>query len=212
MRQVLLSGNNHLSLLSSSFSEMIASHEDGEPGVPGIDTDEEGRPYFFPAHPKFPADSQEQWDGLTPRWHYTGHTDAIKSVCVMGEDTFGRMRFASTDGRGLHTWLELGDDDCVRKSRSNDDDGGAFENITSMANVTSADVIVAVSVRFIHLNADPLLHCNMNVSLSKYLGRCHRSSIRLCKRSDIKSTSMHLYAANTVRGFRSWEHEARQIS
>lgn len=88
---------------------------DEEPGIPG-DLDEDGRPYFFPSNQKRPADSREQRDGFIPKWEYRGHTDIIKGVCATGEDSFGRMRFVSTDGKSAASWLELSDDDeSVRK-------------------------------------------------------------------------------------------------
>lgn len=85
------------------------AHDD-EPGVPGR-LDEDGRPYFFPSNQSRPADALEQREGFIPRYHFRGHTDSVKDVCVTGEDSFGRMRLVSTDGKSTVSWLELSDGD-----------------------------------------------------------------------------------------------------
>lgn len=120
---------------------MSADYDDeGEPGVPGRDTDQDGRPYFFPSNQRRAADSPVQRDGFTCRWQYRGHTGAPKSVCVTGEDSLGRIRVASTDGRGVHSWLELSDEDCMKTA------SGEFENITCMTFIARLDVLAAASV------------------------------------------------------------------
>lgn len=88
---------------------------DDEPGVPG-QLDEDGRPYFFPSNQCRPADAREQREGFIPRWEFRGHTDSVKDVCVTGEDSFGRMRFVSTDGKSTVSWLELSDGDSEKLS------------------------------------------------------------------------------------------------
>eukprot|EP00752_Nemacystus_decipiens_P003016 g2797.t1 len=77
-------------------------------GVPG-QLDRDGRPYFSPSNQFRPADAREQREGFIPRWEYRGHTDSVKDVCVTREDSFGRMRFVSTDGKSTASWLELSD-------------------------------------------------------------------------------------------------------
>lgn len=109
-----------------------------EPGLPG-DLDDDGRPYFFPSNQKRPADSREQRDGFIPRWEYRGHTDSIKDVCATGEDSFGRVRFVSTDGKNAASWLELGDGDSVRIATCE-------HVINAMTYVPPLNVVAAASV------------------------------------------------------------------
>lgn len=125
-----------------SCLEMSADYKEceEEPGVPGRDTDKDGRSYFFPSNRQRPADLLEQWDGFTLRWEYCGHTDAIKSVCVTGEDSLGRIRVASTDGKGIHSWLELRGD-VVKAATSTQ-----FDTITGIIFVAPLDVLAAASV------------------------------------------------------------------
>lgn len=117
------------------------------PGVPVEGVDKDGPSYFFPSSKKRTAESQEQRDGLASRWMYRGHKEAIKSVCVTGEDPFGRIRVASTDGRGLHSWLELSDDDSVKNT------SGEYEGIACITLVTRLDVLAASSVSLLPQNA-----------------------------------------------------------
>lgn len=114
-----------------------------EPGLPG-DLDEDGRPYFFPSNQKRPADSREQRDGFIPRWEYRRHTDSIKGICATGEDSFGRMRFVSTDGKSTASWLELSDGDSVRIATCE-------HVINAMTYVPPLNVVAAASVS-VHLH------------------------------------------------------------
>lgn len=109
-----------------------------EPGLPG-DLDDDGKPYFFPSNQERPADSREQRDGFIPRWEYRGHTDSIKDVCAAGEDSFGRMRFVSTDGKNAASWLELSDGDSVRIATCE-------HVINAMTYVPPLNVVAAASV------------------------------------------------------------------
>jgi len=128
---------------------------DDEPGVPGH-LDEHGRPYFFPKNQDRPADFYEQSDGFVPRWEYRGHThkkklasagivppreqDAIRDVCVTREDSFGRMRFVTTNGRETHSWIEASDGDSMRLV-------GGEHTINALTFIPPLNVVAAASVR-----------------------------------------------------------------
>lgn len=136
VQRLRLSQSHPVQMMSSS------DDEESEPGVPGKQTDEDGRPYFGPSNRPTPADAREQREGFVSRWQYRGHTDAIRSACVIGEDSIGKMRVASTDGRGVHSWWEFSPGGCIKSCTSS----GA-DNITSMVVVESLDVLAAASVR-----------------------------------------------------------------
>lgn len=148
--------------------------EDREPGVPGRDTDEDGRPYFFPRNRRRAADLSEQREGFTSRWEYRGHQHdaegAVKSVCVSGEDALGRMRVVSTDGSSIHSWLELSDDDTVKTV-----DG--VQNVTSITLVVGLDVLAASSVRIIYQDFRDShmligLRCTLNTTSDRIATGC----------------------------------------
>lgn len=113
---------------------------DEEPGLPG-QLDEDGRPYFSPSNQSRPADAREQWEGFISHWEYRGHTDSVKDVCVTGEDSFGRMRFVSTDGKGAASWLELSDGDS-EKLASRD------HIVNALVFIPPLNVVAAASVSF----------------------------------------------------------------
>ena len=110
-----------------------------EPGVPGH-LDEHGRPYFFPRNQQRPADSHEQRDGFIARWEYRGHTDVIKDACVTREDSFGRMRFVTTDGKKTCSWIEASDGDSMKLA-------GGEHAINALAFLPRLNVVAAASVR-----------------------------------------------------------------
>ncbi|CAN0094924.1 unnamed protein product [Ectocarpus sp. 12 AP-2014] len=111
---------------------------DDEPGIPG-EFDEDKKPYFFPARRQRDADNAEQRDGFICRWEYRGHSDCIKGVRVTGEDSFGRMRIVSTDGRSIDSWLELGNGDSVKTARVE------HNVINAIAYIPPLNVVVAAS-------------------------------------------------------------------
>lgn len=112
-----------------------------EPGVPG-NFDDDGKPYFFPGNQQRPADAREQRDGFVPRWKYRGHSgDNIKGIQATGRDAFGRIRFVSTDGPSIHSWLEGGDSDSVKI-------GSSEHMINALTFVRALNVVAAASVRF----------------------------------------------------------------
>lgn len=112
-----------------------------EPGIPG-EFDEDNKPYFFPARQQRDADNAEQRDDFICRWEYRGHGDCIKGVRVTGEDSFGRMRIVSTDGRSIDSWLELGNGDSVKTERVE------HNVINAIAYIPPLNAVVAASVSF----------------------------------------------------------------
>lgn len=120
---------------------------DGEPGVPGTDIDHDGRPYFFPSNRPRAADLFPlQRDGLVTRWQYSGHINSDTAVdrsmsASAGEDSQGRIRVVTTDGRSIHSWLELSgkEVDTVKATM----DG---QSVTGMTIVTPLGVLAVAMV------------------------------------------------------------------
>lgn len=132
------------------------STEDDEPGVPG-NFDDDGRPYFFPGNKQRPADAREQRDGFVPRWEYPGHgSDRIKSIQATGRDPFERIRFVSTGGKSVHSWLEGGDGDSVKIACTE-------HVINALTFVPPLNVVAAASVSCVCILRSISLHyaCDM---------------------------------------------------
>ncbi|CAM9092692.1 unnamed protein product [Ectocarpus fasciculatus] len=133
---------------------------DDEPGIPG-ECDEDNKPYFFPARQQRDADNAEQRDGFICRWEYRGHGDCIKGVRVTGEDSFGRMRIVSTDGRSIDSWLELGNGDSVKTARVE------HSVINAIAYIPPLNVVVAASGDSLVVFDGRTMRCLATLSTSK---------------------------------------------
>lgn len=129
---------------------------DNEPGVPGH-LDEHGRPFFFPRNQDRPADSHEQRDGFITRWEFRGHTDAIRDMCVTREDSFGRMRFVTTDGRKTHSWIEASDGASMKLA------GGEQHTINALTFIPPHNVVAAASVRICPTCSGCAFACSLHV-------------------------------------------------
>ncbi|CAM9370794.1 unnamed protein product [Ectocarpus sp. 6 AP-2014] len=133
---------------------------DDEPGIPG-EFDEDNKPYFFPARQQRDADNADQRDGFVCRWEYRGHSDCIKGVRVTGEDSFGRMRIVSTDGRSIDSWLELGNGDSVKTARVE------HNVINAIAYIPPLNVVVAASGDSLVVFDGRTMRCLATLSTSK---------------------------------------------
>ncbi|CAM9318987.1 unnamed protein product, partial [Hapterophycus canaliculatus] len=136
------------------------STEEDEPGVPGK-FDNEGKPYFFPSNQQRPADVREQRDGFVPRCEYRGHiNDSIKGIQATGGDPFGRIRFVSSDGTSVHSWLEGGDGDSVKMTNSE-------HMINALTFVPPLNVVVAASEDTLIVFDGRTMRCLATLSTSK---------------------------------------------